>query len=454
MNSQSIPSLLIVIILLEVIAGAGVLGSRLLQKRPLLDGLEALDDVTATEIRTLVENDWSDSEKNWAELGDLYTAYGLYPEAVTCFTRAFELDAKSPTLAFSLAFAVGRVGQVERAIELFQRAITLRHPKPATCWYFLGRSFLRLENADAARQAFSMAEKELPVARYDAAHILVRSGAAEEALPRLEALEKQFPAAAEVLMLRARAERQLGRVESATVYEDRAHYASGELPSPFREQVDRLYALLENRGLWLRWARCLELAAQSKWPQAENTVRGILKVSPWPEALFFLGEANLRAGNPDAAVRFFEQLIEKDGLQQRYLKRLGDAHAAMQNSDRARESWQRALRMPPTAQPRTIFDRLRKLARDQGDEDRAARNYASGAHALGVDAIFGGEFDQATKAFEQAVEVNPRQRESWFYLGEATRLRGQSARAREAYQRCLELDPDHGRARRGLAILR
>ena len=44
----------------------------------------------------------------------------------------------------------------------------------------------------------------------------------------------------------------------------------------------------------------------------------------------------------------------------------------------------------------------------------------------------------------KAVELEPELDHAWFYLGETRRLLGREATAREAYERCLKVNPDHG----------
>ena len=55
--------------------------------------------------------------------------------------------------------------------------------------------------------------------------------------------------------------------------------------------------------------------------------------------------------------------------------------------------------------------------------------------------------------FEEAVELVPDSVIGWYYLAETRRLLGDGSGAKKAYQTCLELDPQHGRAQRGLARL-
>ena len=64
------------------------------------------------------------------------------------------------------------------------------------------------------------------------------------------------------------------------------------------------------------------------------------------------------------------------------------------------------------------------------------------------------------KKFDKAVEVElyraglyPRSANAWASLGDAHRLAGQTAKARECFQKALALSPEHPQAKSGLAEL-
>jgi predicted TPR repeat methyltransferase len=64
-----------------------------------------------------------------------------------------------------------------------------------------------------------------------------------------------------------------------------------------------------------------------------------------------------------------------------------------------------------------------------------------------------GHPDEAISFFAAAVENNPKFEHAWFYLGETQRLSGQTEAAKKAYQSCLSLNPNHGRALASLAFM-
>ena len=73
-------------------------------------------------------------------------------------------------------------------------------------------------------------------------------------------------------------------------------------------------------------------------------------------------------------------------------------------------------------------------------------NSARASHMEGAAAFRRNEIKLALQQMTRAVELDPGSARSWFYLGEIRRALDQRADARSAYQRCLEINSDHGRA--------
>ena len=104
----------------------------------------------------------------------------------------------------------------------------------------------------------------------------------------------------------------------------------------------------------------------------------------------------------------------------------------------------------------------RKLAayyERKGDKEAARRHLALAFYTAGLEAFWDDKLSDDRKlpparlAFEQAVELDPGLAHAWFYVGETHRLLNDPAAARQAYRRCLEINPDHGRAMANLSLL-
>ena len=68
-------------------------------------------------------------------------------------------------------------------------------------------------------------------------------------------------------------------------------------------------------------------------------------------------------------------------------------------------------------------------------------------------AFWNADWKQAETDLTAAVERLPNSTDAWLFLGETRRRLKKPDAARDAYQRCLSLDPRQGSALRGLAIL-
>jgi tetratricopeptide (TPR) repeat protein len=72
------------------------------------------------------------------------------------------------------------------------------------------------------------------------------------------------------------------------------------------------------------------------------------------------------------------------------------------------------------------------------------------AVALTVQLLDRGELEAAHRWARHATELRPRRAAYQVLLGDVREAQGRSRRARKAYERALELDPDHQLARRRL----
>ena len=88
-----------------------------------------------------------------------------------------------------------------------------------------------------------------------------------------------------------------------------------------------------------------------------------------------------------------------------------------------------------------------------GDVSLAKRHRGLQEFRSGVDALQHNRLDEAHSALDQAVAMVPDHVSAWFYLAETCRFLDRQGQAEHAYRKCLELNPDHGRALRGLGNL-
>jgi tetratricopeptide (TPR) repeat protein len=83
-----------------------------------------------------------------------------------------------------------------------------------------------------------------------------------------------------------------------------------------------------------------------------------------------------------------------------------------------------------------------------GERERARAKRAAGLVSTGTALLDSGRLPLAYDVLTQATRLTPESADAWYWLGETCRAGGRTAEAKAAYDRCLQLNPDHGRAAR------
>jgi tetratricopeptide (TPR) repeat protein len=129
---------------------------------------------------------------------------------------------------------------------------------------------------------------------------------------------------------------------------------------------------------------------------------------------------------------------------------LGDAYLKAGRADDAVRSWQATANLRPSPD---AHRRLAEHFEQSGDDAAAGRQRALMHQALGVAKLRSSNPAAALDDLEQAVTLDPSLALAWFYVGECRRFTDDLGGARLAYQRVLELNPNHGRAVAALELL-
>ncbi len=440
---------LVALIAAEVVAGAVfLLRSRTRAVPPVVD-LSFVDPFVAEHLRA--RSAACTMPDDWAALGEEYLAYGYFHEAEACYRVAAEREWDRSERAYQWAFALERVGKLEQANAEYERALSLGYSHPDDCRYFIGRNFLRLEQADPARGAFEAAGNH-PSARYERARLLVRDGRASDAVPILDSLYAAHPQAIQPYLLRHRID-ALQSWPGAARFADLANRARGRLPTPFDKEWNRLEETYNRLGLTGEITAIEKQLASRDVAGAERKLRAVLATGWNPAATDLLAEVEAQRGRPAEAVRLLQEAVEREGPSSYLLERLGDAHERNGQLPQAVQTWTRATELGSGAGVKNLHLRLEEHYRKAGN-DRDARWRSARAHlAAGHELFWAGNARNARGAFEKATELEPTLAAAWFYLGESNRVLGRAEQAAQAYARCLALDPDHGRAIAGQQLL-
>jgi tetratricopeptide (TPR) repeat protein len=437
------------VVTIELIAGAALAMRQKPPVTPVVADLSHVDSFAAAHIRELIAK--CQSPDDWAGLGEVYLAYGYFTEAEACYRVAVAKQSGRTDWAHHWGFALERIGRIAEANAQYERAIELGHPDPTGCWYYIGRNHLRLENLDAARSAFEKAGDQ-PSARYEIARLLVRADRADRALPILDRLTSEYPDAIQPPLLRHKIE-ILGGTSGATASGLQSMYTLSNLPSPFDADWKWLEGVHDNMGLARELKTALALYQQGNRAAATPILQEVYRQNGDVIAVGLLAAAEERNGHSTAATQLLEGAIGRIGPVPHLLIILGEAHMAAGRPDLAEQAWIRATQRGIGDQVKDAYHQLARYYEKAEKPAEARRNFALAYLAAGHEAFWKAQPADTRTMLEKAIEYEPRLAPAWFYLGEMHRLQGEADPARKAYQRCLSIDPNFGRAITGLSLL-
>ena len=427
------------------LAGAGALFYwRTGQPVPPSPDLERMDPLTAADLIRLREEACGRSTDAWKELAEAWLAWGYLAESEVAWQRLAELDPDSFAAVYGWAFSLERLGRVEEAIQRFEQAATLASPEMApTCWYHIGRCWLRAENVSQAESAFERVAN-FPPAAFQLAKLQIRSGRIEEGLVQLNRIPEGARQSLQPLMLRMVAERDRGNEEVAAGYADQLERTVATFP------VDDTAAFLTpirlRYGLNHQVSLCDKLAADGLSSGTADCLGAALsKMDFWFARRLIpkVAELELKRGNADEALRLLEQQIEHSNIAPPILEMRGTALAMKGQHDAARQDWLRGAALGGTA---STYALLAEEAARRGEADAEKRYGALALTEAGKSAFRENQLESAVGFLDQAVAIEPGNAQAWYYLGQCWQAIHQTMQARDAYERCLEAAPSHGRA--------
>ncbi len=197
-----------------------------------------------------------------------------------------------------------------------------------------------------------------------------------------------------------------------------------------------------------------------EFAEAEACCREAVRIEPAHAGLYYnLGIALLRQGKRDEAVESFEQAVR---LNPEYADAYHDLGNALQGQGRYEEAlgrYREALRLCPDAAMVHYNAAKANRSLERWDEaisglEHAVQlkpDFAEACADLAELLIYRYRYDDTVELLERSIPLLPANADLHFKLGVAYGERGDLAQALRAYERTLELDPDHVDARSGIA---
>jgi tetratricopeptide (TPR) repeat protein len=420
---------------------------------PLPDLRQYHDSQTAEELQALLESPGPDEPARWRSLADACLAYGHYAQADTCLEQAWRLDPARDT-AYQRGLCDSRLGRLDKARAWFEKvADDSGGVLSSRAWYQLGRLALRREDAAAATEAFRRAGDFYWPAVYQRAKLLVRGGQPAAAGPLLEQLLGPHRDDLRVWQLRGRYFEAVGELDQAERAFDRSlrGFVSLGLDDTelYLRPIRKKYGFVRDYGIAAEAQR-----KSSDGAPARVLVRRMLTDPLWQNAYLpvnqDLAELALRADDVESARRLIERQFNVQLYPSSKAWELrGDLAARTNDWQGAREGYLHALEISPAN------GGLETLLVETAEKLKQPRVAALGKQRSLLQAAMEmyrrNEIADAGGLFSQLLDDAPNWYQAWYYLGECHRLRGDQESAISAFEECLELNPDHGRARRALA---
>jgi len=439
-------NVLMALVCLEVAVAAVLVGQRLARRPvPLLD-LRRLDSATARDLEALRQQVDSDST-TLPTFAEACLAYGYFPAAEVCLKEAAAEFPESPELTYAWAICLERLGRIEEAIERLDQlsANALRPDLAQIARYHSGRCWLRLENPAKAEAAFRSVP-HVAAAHYQLAKLLFRTGRVSEARTHLDAIQAEYGNDLRVLQLVDQVESEVGNNNAASLARRRLESAQALLNldpnQQFLERARERYGLARQRREYDSLDRAGRVA------EAAAVVREVLQTNEgWENRIPMLTvrgiELSLKSGQAEQALQLLEEQFARGPITPWMLELQGGALSALQRYEEAWQVWQRVVAMRPNAD---LHTNLANYYRAVGKPEEAKTQQALAFHEQGVEFYRSGRFEDAKGAFDQALSLKPELANTWYYVGELRTMSGDSQAARQAYERCLEIDSAHGRA--------
>jgi tetratricopeptide (TPR) repeat protein len=317
----------------------------------------------------------------------------------------------------------------------------------------LGRNELREEHAAEAEEIFRRTDR-FQTQAVQLIKLLIRSGRAAEAMPRLDAALKQFPMSLEFHFLRYRALLELDRPEEAAKVADLfdrlrptislnfntdyvRHYRKR---TGFDEAIEEYNQLISDRNMDRMAAVLEELLKEI----------GTLPVPMASTVQVSLAEVELQRQRSERILELVHtlHLTEVEGADVLQLE--GAALQMQGHHAQAVALWERAMQMGPNPQ---LAEKLAEEA-DRIKDTRKRDHWRAQAALLQTRELFwNNRIEEALPPVRQALQLDGENPQAWYYLGQVQRVRGDFPAAREAYEKCLQLAPWYGRADAALRLL-
>ncbi len=438
--------LLLVVIAIEMTGAAWLVGRQMLRPDAPSPDLGKLDAGEAERLLRLRQHVRNGSSSHWRRLAQGYLGNRYYSAAEQCFHRATELNPDDVRSVYYRAFCLGQVGRTSEAIPLLEQVSrTGNQQMHQSCWYQIGQMYLREQNPGDAEAAFRKIV-DFPSAAFQLAKILIRTDRSQEAIPIIEQYLSLHPDSLKFVQLRAQAARNMGDEMKAWEYRLREDISIRRLGLKFGTGLMQQY---ESNDISKRLETCRQLSEAGDLRQYALCLDSVLariregELWNYPSVFIAAAAAQLDLQHPERTIQLLNEVARFANESARTVEMRGDALLQQGHTEQARQAWQRAANMLPSPE---LYVKLAHAAATGQDTELEQQHQAAARFLEGLNAYRSNQLDDARSLLLEATELAPDNANTWYYLGVVHTLIGEQLEAADAWNRCLKINPDHGRA--------
>ena len=453
--------LLLIALVFEVVGGAALFVRQALRPDPVLPEFQFSDPFLMPDLQRLAEGLRDGDCADWQSLAEALMGQGFYNHAEIAYRRALEIDDESGASQFGLAFCLERTGRTEESTREYRKAIALAGDSAKMTslrnrfWYSIGHNFLREEKPEDAEVAFRQCV-EFMSADHELAKLLIRTDRADEALPVISQNLERAPMSLRFHYLAYRAHEALGNKAEMEAEAEALEFA--QLVVEVNFYMELLEPLSRRVGLDRKMEEYNRLVPQRDMAALAAKLEEMGDLIPadhrrnfyYPKYLLSNAEVALQRKDSEKILWAVDELHKFGRSNAELLQLEGAAYQFQGEMEKAISLWERALLMTANV---PLHEKLADYYDKKGDTKR--RDYhLSQRHLLqALLSYHNNMLPQADEAIQKALELDSTRAKTWFYRAQIDRYMDHPNRAREAYRRCLKINPNHGRAIHALARL-
>lgn len=374
--------------------------------------------------RRILNLDISEREKinYYYQTASLYKDLGEFDDAIEYVNFGLNVDAQNIKLLYLYKDLCSLVGDTDKEIEVMNKLLVLA-PTDAylqldlvTLYYKAG---MYNQALDIAIPALKTPNADIQVLQDIISNIYIKTNRIEEGISNLETIMKSYPNSIRLTETLAYAYRVYGKYEeSVELYEKLINWSDVKRAKAYNSELSSVYC---------DWALYLYNMGNTK--DVFSKFEEALKLNPDnPDIYEGLSRVNFLAKNYSDAVRQMQKAIDLDPSNCDYYIFLGDIYCEINNTYDAERMYKEAIFINP--------------------DNPVCRA------KLGVIKVKQKEMQNALEHLSIAVKLDENNWDYIYNLALAYELSGDTKNAFEAYNRVLELNPDHKEAAKNLKMLK